>query len=117
MAIIQAIGFTFGAGSGNYISRLLGQQRHEEAERIAATGFFTALIAGLILAVAGELFLEPLVRILGCHGDHPPLCDGLHPLDSRGRPLYDGLFRAQQHPVVSGQLLLFHAGSGHPAAS
>ena len=65
MAIIQAIGFTFGAGSGNYISRLLGQQRHEEAERIAATGFFTALIAGLILAVAGELFLEPLVRILG----------------------------------------------------
>ena len=63
MAIIQAIGFTFGAGSGNYISRLLGQQRHEEAERIAATGFFTALIAGLILAVAGELFLEPLVRM------------------------------------------------------
>ena len=27
MSIIQAIGFTFGAGSGNYISRLLGQKR------------------------------------------------------------------------------------------
>ena len=32
MALIQAIGFTLGMGSGNYISRLLGQKNREKAE-------------------------------------------------------------------------------------
>ena len=39
MALIQAVGFFFGQGSGNYISRQLGAQHREEAERMAATGF------------------------------------------------------------------------------
>ena len=65
MAIIQAIGFTFGNGSGNYVSRLLGQQRREEAETVAATGFFSGIAVGLALAVGGLLFLDPLVSLLG----------------------------------------------------
>lgn len=65
MAIIQALGFTFGHGSGNYISRKLGSQEFEDAERMAATGFFSALIAGAVLTAAGLLFLTPLVRLLG----------------------------------------------------
>lgn len=40
MAVIQAIGFFFGQGSGNNISRMLGQHREKESERLAATGFF-----------------------------------------------------------------------------
>jgi Na+-driven multidrug efflux pump len=39
MSIIQAIGFTLGMGSGNYISRLLGQKNRQHAEKVAATGF------------------------------------------------------------------------------
>ncbi len=65
MAVIQAIGFTFGNGSGNYVSRLLGQKRQEDAERVAATGFFTGVIAGLVLTVLGLLFIDPLVTALG----------------------------------------------------
>jgi len=65
MAVIQAIGFTFGNGSGNYVSRLLGQQKREEAETVASTGFFTGVLAGVILLVFGELFLTPLVSLLG----------------------------------------------------
>lgn len=65
MAIIQAIGFTFGNGAGNYVSRLLGQQRIEEAEKVAATGFFTGVFAGLVLTVLGLAFLDPLVGALG----------------------------------------------------
>ena len=38
MALIQAVGFFFGQGSGNYISRQLGAQHREEAERISITG-------------------------------------------------------------------------------
>lgn len=65
MAIIQAIGFTFGNGAGNCVSRLLGQQKVEEAEVVAATGFFSSVFGGLILTVLGELFLAPLVELLG----------------------------------------------------
>ena len=33
MAMIQAIGFTLGMGSGNYISRMLGAKEQEKAQR------------------------------------------------------------------------------------
>lgn len=65
MALIQAIGFFFGHGSGNFISRELGSQRTDRAAEMASTGFFAALIAGTALLVLGQLFLSPLVRLLG----------------------------------------------------
>ena len=65
MAIIQAIGFTFGMGSGNFISRLLGQKNGQYASKVAATGFFTALFLGGIIALLGIVFLDPLVYALG----------------------------------------------------
>jgi putative MATE family efflux protein len=65
MAIIQAIGFFFGHGSGNYISRALGAQKNVDAEKMAATGFFTAFFIGVIIAVAGTVFLTPIARLLG----------------------------------------------------
>ena len=65
MMIVQAIGFTFGMGSGNRISRLLGQKEPEEAAKVAATGFFTAFFFGAVLAVLGTIFLDPLVVLLG----------------------------------------------------
>jgi len=65
MAIIQAVGFFCGHGSGNFISRELGKQHYEEAACMAATGFFTALAAGTLICVLGRLFLEPLAMLLG----------------------------------------------------
>ena len=37
MTIIQAFGFFFGQGSGNFISRALGARKNDEAEIMAAT--------------------------------------------------------------------------------
>ena len=65
MAIIQAVGFFFGHGSGNFISRELGKQNYEDASNMAATGFFSALAAGLLICVLGQIFLEPLAYLLG----------------------------------------------------
>lgn len=65
MFMIQAIGFTFGMGSGNYISRSLGDQNGAEAGRAAATAFFSVLIIGILMMVFGVLFMEPLVYLLG----------------------------------------------------
>ena len=45
MALIQAVGFMLGMGSGATISRLLGQQENREANRVGSTAFFTALFS------------------------------------------------------------------------
>lgn len=65
MAIIQAFGFFFGHGSGNYISRQLGAQNMDEASKMASIGFFSTLFTGMVLAVLGLIFIEPLARLLG----------------------------------------------------
>ena len=44
MTLIQAFGFFFGHGSGNYISRKLGAREGEKAGIMAANGFFLAFI-------------------------------------------------------------------------
>lgn len=65
MAIIQAVGFTLGMGSGAQISRLLGQKDQDKAEIIASSSFVVALLFGLCLTVVGLLFLDPLMLLLG----------------------------------------------------
>ncbi|MBR2320270.1 MAG: MATE family efflux transporter [Clostridia bacterium] len=65
MAIIQACGFLFGQGSGNYLSRALGQQRREDAAHMASFGFFASVLTGCVITVLGLVFLDPLARLLG----------------------------------------------------
>lgn len=65
MALIQAFGFLFGHGSGNYISRKLGSGDFEDAGIMAANGFFCAFFTGIIVTIIGIIFLEPLSLFLG----------------------------------------------------
>ncbi len=65
MAVIQAIGFTLGMGSGSIISRLLGRRQVEDATRIASTGFFTCFGMGCALTVLGTLLLDPMMNLMG----------------------------------------------------
>lgn len=65
MAIIQAFGFFFGHGSGNYISRRLGAGEYKDASIMASTGFFSAFIFGVFMTVVGIIFLEPISLALG----------------------------------------------------
>lgn len=65
MTFIQAVGFTVGVGAGSIASRLLGQNKHEEASIYASSAIFTALVLGLSLACGALLGLENLIWILG----------------------------------------------------
>ena len=65
MAIIQALGFTLGHGSGTIISRSLGSRNTEAATRFASTSFFTALAVGVVLAVIGLATLPGFMMLLG----------------------------------------------------
>ena len=65
MAVLQAIGFMFGNGSGSIISRLLGAKNTEQASKIASTGFFFTLLFGAVVAIISAFVLKPLVMLLG----------------------------------------------------
>ncbi len=65
MAMIQAIGFTLGMGSGNFMSRMLGAREQDKAQRACSTAVYTAFALGLALAVLGIANIDALVRALG----------------------------------------------------
>ena len=65
MAILQALGFMLGHGSGSIISRSLGSQNTDAATRFASTSFFTALVFGGIITAAGLLTLPDFMMLLG----------------------------------------------------
>ena len=64
MAVIQAFGFLFGHGSGNFLSRMLGAGKKKEASEMASTGFAFALIFGVAIAAIGNIFMHDIVDFL-----------------------------------------------------
>ena len=65
MTVLQALGFFFGNGAGNSMSRELGKQNNDRAARLLAIGFAGATLSGLIVAILGLATLHSLVIFLG----------------------------------------------------
>ena len=65
MTLIQALGFFFGHGSGNYISRKMGERDYESAEKMASFSFFMSFFTGILVSVICFIFMKPLAIWLG----------------------------------------------------
>ena len=65
MTIVQALGFFFGHGSGNYISRALGAKDVGSATTVATVGFGTPMLLGLLAALVCLPNLSALSSLLG----------------------------------------------------
>ena len=65
MTLIQAVGFLFGHGSGNYISRQLGARKTKECNEMASTGFFWSLAGGVVIMAVGFILGDGLALMLG----------------------------------------------------
>ena len=91
MSIIQAVGFFFGHGSGNYISRKLGAQETESAEKMASTGFFFALFIGC----AGIVVPYTAFPCFGVDAYHSSVYGALFGNHSAGYSFYDRLIGAE----------------------
>lgn len=63
--IIAAVGLAVGVGAGSYISRLLGMGRKDEAEKTAMTAVVTVIGLGIAFSAAGQLWLEPILKLFG----------------------------------------------------
>lgn len=65
MNIIQAFGFLFGQGSGNFIAHRLGRGETDAAKQMGDTALILSFAFGAVIAIGGLVFLTPLVRLLG----------------------------------------------------
>ncbi len=63
--LIGAVGLTFGIGAASVISRRLGEDKYEEAQKTGVTAFYTTLFIGLGFSFLGALFAAPLLRLFG----------------------------------------------------
>lgn len=65
MTAIQAVGFCMGQGTGNAIARYLGAKNRHMACVMASTGLVISFVAGILIAVVGNAFLESLCLLAG----------------------------------------------------
>ena len=98
------LGFTFGHGSGNYISRALGHGDVEHARKMATTGFVSAFIAGAVFGVLGLLFLDRWSRSWAPRRPSR-LCAGLRPLHPDRHAVHGLLARAEQPAPLPGNAI------------
>ena len=63
--VILGTGLLFGSGASSCVSRFLGKNDRDGANRYASTALFASLAVGLVLLTLMLLFLTPLLRTLG----------------------------------------------------
>ena len=64
-AIIQALAFMLGHGSGTFVSKFLADKNTKEASGYVSTAFFTGALFSALLAFAGLICIDPFMRLLG----------------------------------------------------
>ena len=69
--LIMMTGSLLAVGANSYIARLLGQNNDKKASQVLSTAFFLAAGMGLTLTIFGNLFMVPMVRLLGA----TPTCE------------------------------------------
>lgn len=65
MSLLQALGFWFGYGSGNIMSRKIGEGDSGEAACIASLGLRLSVAAGLIVSALSAIFVRRLAGLIG----------------------------------------------------
>ncbi|EFM38701.1 MATE efflux family protein [[Eubacterium] yurii subsp. margaretiae ATCC 43715] len=65
MSFIQAIGFWFGYGSGNIMSKKIGENEEKEAEIISSIGILFSIVIGILIAILSWFLVLPLSKFIG----------------------------------------------------
>ncbi len=69
--LIMMAGSMLAVGANSYIARLLGKGDEKKASKVLSTAFFIAMGLGALLMVFGNIFMTPMVRLLGA----TPTCE------------------------------------------
>jgi len=69
--LIMMCGSMLAVGANSYIARLLGEGNEKKASQVLSTAFYTAFGIGALLMIFGNIFMVPMVRLLGA----TPTCE------------------------------------------
>ncbi len=62
----NAVTNLFGVGTASIMSRSLGSKDYDTVRKSSAFGFYCSLICGVLFSIAVLLFMNPLLKLLGC---------------------------------------------------
>ena len=71
---LSAIGFMVGAGGSALVAMRLGEGNEKKAKQTFSLLVYLVIIVGLVLAIIGQVVLEPVIRLLGASEDMVDLC-------------------------------------------
>lgn len=74
LQLLGCFGFMFGAGGSALVSKTLGEGNREKANCIFSMITYIGIATGVVLAVLGLIFLEPIARLLGADDEMLPYC-------------------------------------------
>ncbi len=68
LMMLSAIGFMFGTGGSALVSKTMGEQDREKANRYFSLIVYTSFATGTVLTVLGLIFIRPIAAALGAEG-------------------------------------------------
>lgn len=74
LMIVGAFGFMMGAGGTAVVAKTLGEKRNSEANSFFSFIVYVTAALGIILALLGFIFMEPLCELLGAEGKTLSYC-------------------------------------------
>ena len=72
--ILGGVGFMIGTGGSALVSKTMGQNEPEKANRIFSMMIELTLLAGALLSIVGIVFIEPISRLFGASEAMMPDC-------------------------------------------
>lgn len=63
--VVVGLGLLFGNGAASYISRLLGRNHKEQANKVASTALYSSLLIGAVVIIVSVVFMKPILKLLG----------------------------------------------------
>jgi putative MATE family efflux protein len=116
MIMLMAFGMLVGIGATALVSIRLGQQKHDEAEKILGNAFATMIIMGVVISVPMLIFLDPILIFLGATPDVFDYAKQFTTIILIGSVFQflsfgiNNIIRAEGHPKISMATMLFSAG-------
>ena len=69
LIILGTVGFIFGTGGTALVAKTYGEGEREKANRLFSLFVYIAFAVGVILSVAGQIFIRPVASLLGAGDD------------------------------------------------
>ena len=67
--LLMALGNIFGQGGSSLISRMLGQQDHENVQHVSAFCFYVTIFIGIVIAAVMLVFRNPILYVIGANAE------------------------------------------------